>query len=68
MRNLLLACGLGLLALVLTFMTSSCGYDGGYRYPCQDPANIGSAECEPPICEADGTCTKYLLPSEALDE
>jgi hypothetical protein len=39
MRNALLTVGLGVVALVLSFMTSSCGYDGSYRYPCQDPAN-----------------------------
>lgn len=59
--------GLGIVALVLSFMTSSCGYDGSYRYPCQDPANWTDDACTPPICEADGTCTKYLLPKEALD-
>lgn len=68
MRNGLLALGLGIIALVLVFMTSSCGYDGSYRYPCQDPANWDAAECNEPICEADGTCTKFLLPEEALDE
>jgi len=68
MRNGLLTIGLGVIALVLVFMTSGCGYDGGYRYPCQDPANWEADECTPPLCEADGTCTKYLLPEEALDE
>ena len=68
MRNALLTVGLGIVAMVLVFMTSACGWDGTYRYPCQDPANIGSAECEPPICEADGTCSKYLLPEEAIDD
>jgi hypothetical protein len=32
-----------------------------YRYPCQDPANWNKVHCNPPACEADGTCTKYLL-------
>jgi hypothetical protein len=67
MRNAMLTVGLGVVALVLSFMTSSCGYDGSYRYPCQDPANWDADMCRPPICEADGTCTKYLLPKEALD-
>jgi hypothetical protein len=40
---------------------SSCGYDGEFRYPCQDPANWESAECQPPLCEASGTCTEYLI-------
>ena len=67
MRNAALMLGLGIVALVLSFMTSSCGYDGGYRYDCQDPANWDTDACTQPICEADGTCTKYLLPKEALD-
>lgn len=37
-----------------------------YRYPCQDPANWESAECQPPQCEAMGLCTKYLI--ELSDE
>lgn len=43
-------------------MAASCGYDGDYRYPCQDPSNWGAWECEPPQCEAWGTCTNDLLP------
>ena len=42
-------------------LLSGCGYDGHYRYPCQDPANWEKAECNPPICEATGTCTKDLI-------
>lgn len=32
-----------------------------YRYPCQDPVNWEKAECNPPVCEASGICTKDLL-------
>ena len=56
-----------LLALVLT----GCGYDGHYRYPCQDPTNWEAPECNPPLCEATGTCTKDLIgydPSEGKEE
>lgn len=35
--------------------------DDVYRYPCQDPANWESVECQPPQCEAMGLCTKYLI-------
>jgi hypothetical protein len=63
MRNGLLVLGLGIVALVLLFMTSSCG-NGGYRYACQDPTNWELPECKPPICEADGTCPEYLVPEE----
>jgi hypothetical protein len=50
----------------LLFLTA-CGYDGSYRYPCQDPENWNLDECNPPICEVDGACTETLLgfnPSE----
>ncbi len=47
----------GLLMLSLT----SCGFEGSYRYPCQDPANWKTAECNPPICEASQTCTKDVI-------
>ena len=56
---------LALLSL-LTLTLTACGYDGNFRYPCQDPANWDDPNCQPPICEADGTCTKDLLSPEAL--
>jgi len=40
---------------------SACGYEGKYRYSCQDPGNWGKKECNPPICKVDGNCTKDLL-------
>jgi len=52
--------------LVGVMLLASCGYDGSYRYSCQDPANWNAKECQPPFCEASGTCTKDLLPPEAL--
>ena len=50
-----------ILIVGLTMSIASCGWQGGYRYPCQDPANWEAAECNPPICEASGTCTKDLI-------
>jgi len=46
-------------SVVLTL--AGCGYDGGYRYECQDPNNWNNDECKPPICEATGACTKDLI-------
>jgi hypothetical protein len=57
-----------LAGLLLIAVLSGCAYDGGYRYPCQDPANWESAECNPPICSASETCTKDLLPEEVLPD
>jgi hypothetical protein len=52
---------------LLCLTLSSCGYDGSYRYPCQDPANWDSADCKPPICIASDTCTTDMLPKEIDD-
>lgn len=49
--------GLALSAVLLT----GCGYDGHYRYPCQDPANWENAECKPPLCEVAGACPEDLV-------
>lgn len=53
MKKLLLVFGI--------FILSSCGYDGSYRYSCQDPENWESKECNPPLCKVDGACTEALL-------
>jgi hypothetical protein len=45
---------------ILVLSLSGCGYDGHYRYPCQDPVNWESAECKPPICTANGACPEDL--------
>jgi len=47
--------------LPLLILLSSCGWQGGYRYPCQDPANWKSPDCNPPLCNASDTCTKDLI-------
>ncbi len=49
------------LVSLLGLMLTGCGYDGHYRYPCQDPVNWEAKECNPPLCEATGTCTKDLI-------
>lgn len=57
---------------VFLFLTvSACGYQGDYRYSCQDPENWEKEECNPPLCKVDGNCTEYLLgfnPSETIVE
>jgi hypothetical protein len=53
-------------ASLLAITMSGCGYQGHFRYACQDPANWETAECQPPICEATGTCTSDLLGYDPL--
>ena len=50
-----------LLTVFLFLTVSACGYDGHYRYVCQDSANWEKEECNPPLCEVDGNCTEALL-------
>jgi hypothetical protein len=49
------------IAFIAGFAFSGCGYDGVYRYPCQDPENWDAKECNPPLCRVDGTCWKDLI-------
>jgi len=44
-------------------ITAGCGYDGGYRYPCQNPDNWELEDCKPPKCTVWGTCPDDLVPS-----
>ena len=55
------------LTLLLCLALSSCGWQGNYRYPCQDPVNWEAVECVPPVCNASDTCTADLLPKEMTD-
>lgn len=50
-------------SLTFAYLFTQAG-DGFYRYPCQDPAMWGAPQCNPPLCEADGTCTDYLIRRE----
>lgn len=47
--------------LAVIFALSGCGYDGHYRYACQDPVNFNDPECNPPLCKVAGTCTIDIL-------
>jgi len=50
------------------FVVLLMGCQDTYRYPCQDPKNWGKTECEPPQCDASGTCTKDLIPKEMYEQ
>lgn len=54
---------IGFSLVVLT----SCGYDGQYRYPCQDPANWETADCKPPVCKVSGTCPEDIVGEDIVN-
>jgi hypothetical protein len=53
--------------VILAALLSGCGYDGHFRYPCQDPANWETAECKPPVCTANGACPEDLVSQEEIE-
>jgi len=53
--------GAALVAAICAILLSACGYDGSYRYPCQNPDNWALDECKPPLCIPSGTCTRDLI-------
>ncbi len=49
-------------SVLLSVFLTSCGMlENRYRYECHDPENWYNKECNPPICQADGLCTKDIL-------
>ena len=46
---------------------TACGYQGGYRYECQDPKNWETPECKPPICTATQTCPIDLIKTPIVE-
>jgi hypothetical protein len=52
---------------LLGLLLSGCGYDGHYRYPCQDPVNWEKAECKPPLCTAAGACPEDLVGTDVIN-
>ena len=55
------------LLFVGVLLLTGCGYDGHYRYPCQDPANWEKEECKPPICVVNGACPEDLVGNITTD-
>ena len=54
-------------SLILALSLASCGYDGHYRYPCQDPANWGISDCKPPVCVAAGACPEDIVGEDVVN-
>ncbi len=50
---------------------AGCGFDGAYRYECQDPKIFtdrkAHPECHKPICESSGICSEDLLGAEIYE-
>jgi hypothetical protein len=49
-----------LMSSVLAVCLAGCGYNGSYRYECQDPENWNKESCNPPTCLGYGECTNDI--------
>ena len=52
MKYMILAC--------VPLLLVGCDFEV-YRYPCQDPENWKTAECQKPQCEVSGTCPEHIF-------
>jgi hypothetical protein len=55
----------------LLFSVSSCSanpykFDEVYRYPCQDPKNWDTEDCQSPHCDVWGGCPDQILKDTRL--
>jgi hypothetical protein len=50
------------LALII-FLPLGLAIVGGdsFRYPCQDPKNWDSAQCQKPLCDVTRTCPEHIF-------
>lgn len=49
-----------MIKVLLALCLFLAGCSEAYRYPCQDPRNWDSANCQKPYCSANGTCPEDL--------
>jgi hypothetical protein len=54
------------LLFISALLLAGCGYDGKYRYECQDPENWEAPACQKPTCQVDGACPDVLLGFDPL--
>lgn len=50
--------------LITIALLCLAGCSDRFRYPCQDPANWNSPQCQKPQCEVNRTCPDLLVKSE----
>lgn len=49
------------LAFIMLAIISLAGCGQAYRYPCQNPDNWESPECQKPKCEVNKDCPEYIF-------
>ena len=49
------------IAVLALPLLMAAGCEQKYRYPCQDPQNWKSAECQKPVCEVHRDCPDIIF-------
>lgn len=52
-----------IILMCTTLLLAGCDFEV-YRYPCQDPNNWSSEECQKPLCEVSQTCPEYIFKNQ----
>ena len=52
--------------ILLIFIPLMLAVFGGdrFRYPCQDPTNWGSEQCQKPLCEINRQCPEHIFDND----
>lgn len=50
--------------ILLSTLAILSGCEDRYRYPCQDPKNWNSAECQKPQCDIGKSCPEHIFPEK----
>lgn len=53
------------LAILFVPVALAAGCEERYRYPCQNPANWETAQCQKPLCEVHRQCPDLIFKEEA---
>ena len=47
--------------MIMLPLLAATGCEQAYRYPCQDPANWQTPECQRPLCEVHRDCPELIF-------
>ena len=53
------------LAVLCLPVVIAAGCQERYRYPCQDPANWETAQCQKPLCEVHRQCPDLIFKEDS---
>jgi hypothetical protein len=52
--------------IMMCFPILLVGCEERYRYPCQNPVNWDSAQCQKPQCEVSRSCPEHIFKDKEI--